>query len=86
MQQSFKIPKFSYLSKNRKKPFSEVLAAISKCMHVHEGELNFRPVEKPEVAENAILITPKPLVYVNWQWQYNMLVGFPKLSGIDVMQ
>ncbi len=55
-------------------------------MHVHGCELNFRQVEKPEVAENVILITPKPLVYVNWQWQYNMLVGFPKLSGIDVMQ
>ncbi len=55
-------------------------------MHVHECEFDFRPVEKPKVAENAILITPKPLVYVNRQWQYNMLIGFPKLSGIDVMQ
>ncbi len=55
-------------------------------MHVHECDLDFRLVEKPEVAENGILMTPKPLVYVNRQWQYSMLIGFPKLTGIDVMQ
>ncbi len=76
--------KVSYMLK--KKSFSELKAATSQRMHVHECDLDFRLVEKPEVAENAIFITPKPLVYVNRQWQYNLLIGLPKLSGTDVMQ